>query len=91
MSRNFTHQKRIFLLYKLYEVIIIWATGSSQGSFNFTVRDDVPALQFDLKFAMEDFGNGKDPVHHHQQHHANVQRHRGPARQAKDRLRAAKH
>ena len=93
MVRNFTHQKRLFLLNKLDEIIKFWATGSGHGSFNFTVKDGIPSLQCDIKLAMEDIGEGTDPVHHNQHKHAHVCRPRqcGPARQAKDRLRAAKH
>ena len=95
MASTFTHQKRLFLLNK-DEVIKLWATGSGHGSFNFTVRDGIPSLQCDLKLSMEDIGGETDPVHHHhhqQQHaaHARRPRHRGPARQARDRLRAVKH
>ena len=94
MARTFTHQKRLFLLNKIDEVIKLWATGSGHGSFNFTVRDGIPSLQCDLKLSIEDIGDETHPVHHHQQQHdahARRPRHRGPARQARDRIRAVKH
>jgi hypothetical protein len=95
MSNNtpsFTHKKRIFLLNKLDEVIKIWASGSGQGSFSFTVENGTSSLQYGLQLEMQDVG-GAEPAHvpHEPVAHGHRRRHRGPARKARDRQRAARH
>ena len=86
----FSHQKRHFLLNKLEELIKVWASGSGHGCFNFTVRDGIPSLKCELQLSMEDIG-GLDSVHHQQPDQVRHPRRRGPARQERDKLRAAKH
>ena len=86
---NLSHQKRVFLLNKLDEVIKLWASGSGQGSFSFSVDNGTPSLKYGLQLGMLDV-----VVPTHRQHHraaARGPRHRGPARVARDRQRAAKH
>ena len=92
-TTTFSHKKRVFLLTKLDEVIKLWASGEGQGSFNFSVQNGTPSLQCGLQLDMADV-IGIAPVPH--QHHANhdgvrPRRRRGPARQARDRQRAAQH
>ena len=67
-ARNFSHQKRIFLLNKLDEVIRIWASDTGSGSFSFSVKDGVPCLQFGVQLEMQDVF-GPEPGHnlHHPQ------------------------
>ena len=94
-TTRFTQQKRLFLLNKLDEVIKFWACGSGHGSFSFTIKNGIPSLQCGLKLNLQDVA-GIDPVLPHQQHHpqhdaVHRRRHKGPARKAKDRQRAARH
>ena len=97
-TSSFTNQKRLFLLNKLDEIIKLWASGSGQGSFNFTVKNGTPNLQCGIQLEMEDVRvRVADPVHpyqHNAHHHQAVQRRRrGPARRSRDRQsqRAANH
>ena len=95
-TSSFTNQKRLFLLNKLDEIIKLWASGSGQGSFNFTVKNGTPNLQCGIQLEMEDVRvRVADPVHpyqHNPHHHQAVQRRRrGPARRSRDRQRAANH
>ena len=70
---------------KLDEVIKIWASGSGQGSFSFSVDNGTPSLKYGLQLGMQDVS-----VPTRVQHHRG-RRHRGPARVARDRERAARH
>ena len=85
-TSSFTHQKRLFLLNKLDEVLKLWASGSGQGCFNFGVKNGNPTLQYNLQLDMEDLC-GTVPAHYQPPQ----PRHRGPARRARDRQRAAQH
>ena len=86
---NFSHQKRVFLLNKLDEVIKLWASGSGQGSFSFSVDNGTPNLKYGLQLGMLDV---VVPTHRqHQRAAAHGRRHRGPSRVARDRQRAANH
>ena len=95
MASTFTHKKRIFLLSKLDETIKLWACGSGQGSFTFSVKNGKPSLQCDLHLEMLDVAGSVpvQPQYHHQQPPTphRPRRRRGPARQARDRKRAAEH
>ena len=73
-SSSFTHKKRLFLFNKLDEVLKLWASGSGQGSFNFTVKNENPTLQYNLQLDMEDI-RGTVPAHH--RHQPPLPRHRG--------------
>ena len=82
---TFTFGKREFLLFKLDETIQLWARGFGQGSFNFTVNDGVPDLQFGLHADLEDNAvPAQDPQH-------DQKCVRGPAQQTKNRERAIAH
>ena len=79
-----------FLHRQLDEVIAIWARGSGQGKFQLTVAEGVPDLQFGIHLNFQDAPLHK-PHHNPHQHHHHTKRRRGPARQSRDRLRAAQH
>ena len=94
---TFSFTKRDFLHSKLDEVLRLWHRGSGQGSFTFNINDGDPTFQFGLHLDFED-GSGSEPTHHQtqpQQHHSGPPRHvvrrRGPAKQAKNRQRAAEY
>ena len=91
-TSTFTFKKRFFLLNKLDEVIKLWACGSGQGSFTFIVKDGNPSLPYGIQLDMQDVSRSVpvQPQHVHLQHPFRP-RHRGPARLARDRERAAKH
>ena len=82
----FTIPKRQFLHQKLDELLRVWEQGSGKGSFILVIEDGRPNFEFCVKL---DFG---DPFQQQQQqHHGHPRRHRGPARRARDRERAARH
>ena len=90
-SSSFTFEKRVFLLSKLDEIIKLWARGSGQGSFYFTVNDGIPNLQLGLLIDLEDDPVPSPEQQSHEDHKHRPRRHRGPAQQAKNRERALAH
>ena len=92
MTSIFSQDKRNFIHKQLDEVIFLWARGTGQGTFVFTINDGIPELQLGIQLGLEDA-----PGHHQQQlpcqhqHHLTPRRQRGPARRQRDRQRAARH
>ena len=89
MTSTFTQDKRKFLHKQLDEVILLWARGTGQGSFTFTVNEGTPELQLGIQLGLEDTPGQHQ--HPHQHDHQTPRRQRGPARRQRDRERAARH
>ena len=100
-SFDLSFTEEAFLLSSLQEVVRIWDRGTGHASFNLQVKDGTADLQLnfqlgrpsDLHVAQP---NPADPPHHQHQgehgqehQHRHHRRHKGPARRAKDRVRAA--
>ena len=89
-SNTFHQLKREFLHRQLDEVIAIWARGSGQGKFKLSVDEGIPDLQFGIQLNFQDAPLHKPPHNPHEHPHK-TKRRRGPARQSRDRIRAADH
>ena len=95
-NTTFSLPKRDFLHSKLDEIIRLWHRGSGQGTFFFSVSDGNTNFQSGIQL---DFDQVSDEPPHHpshhprhpHSHHQGGARRRGPARRARDRVRAAKY
>lgn len=88
LSASFTFDKCAFLHSKLDEVLRLWYRGSGQSSFLFSVDNGSPSFKVNLETDFDD-GSGSEPQNPHYQPLRLVKRRRGPAKQAKNRQRAA--
>ena len=94
-TTTFSFPKRDYLHAKLDEILRLWHRGSGQGSFSFNVSDGDPNFQFGIQLDLEDGSGSELPQNQNQpyQPHSGPPRHRvrrrGPAKQAKNRQRAA--
>jgi hypothetical protein len=94
-NTTFTFHKRNFLHSKLDEVILLWHRAFGQGSFSFSVSEEGNTdFQFGIQLDFDDVSelenSQPDKLQHHGIHGGARRRGRGPARQARDRARAAK-
>jgi hypothetical protein len=94
MATPFTQDKRNYLHSRLDEVIRLWFRNTGQGYFNLVVNDGEPEFQYGVHL---DLCDGLQPEHPQPTQPQQLRsgqhgvRRRGPARQARDRQRAAAH
>ena len=95
-TTTFSFPKRDYLVHaKLDEILRLWHRGSGQGSFSFNISDGNPNFQFGLQLDLEDGSGSELPQHQNQPYQSpsgpprHRVRRRGPAKQAKNRQRAA--
>ena len=89
-ASSFTFQKREFLHKQLDDILRLWYRASGQGTFFFSVSEGNPNFQYGIQLDFdEDLPEPDHHSNHHQPQHSAVRR-RGPARQARDRARAAR-
>ena len=101
LKTSFTFEKRNFLHSKLDELIYLWQRGSGQGTFIFAVNGESKTdFQFGIQTPFEEDETMIPPRAEQQHQHQQPQkvrggvvrkRGRGPARQARNRERAARY
>ena len=88
------------MLRSLQEVVKVWKKVSSQASFSLDVKDGAATLQLSFQLSSPEDVHSEhadqpgtdlpnDHCHVHRETHPSWRRHKGPARQQKDRARAA--